>query len=281
MFRKVKIGSLIDIETGQLSKDAKKLLNKMEDILEKVTHENVIIVLDEFSDFLISLKRTSSNEVESFLAWLRNLRQQEKIRLIITGSINVLSTVRDMNVPDLINDLTDVDILQLSNVQISQLLTQLLSSKGIVLGKKPLQYAANQLNDGIPFYIQLFADGIAQYADSNSRIRDEKTIKELYNRITNKNHKEFENFHSRLTEYLDSVETAAAQKILAHLANDPLTFDELYSYSEQLMPNRQQFHRLIGRLADECYIKSKNEIYDFVSPMLKAWWKNKYAWEKE
>ncbi|MCJ7812557.1 hypothetical protein MUP95_04460, partial [bacterium] len=137
------------------------------------------------------------------------------------------------------------------------------------------------LKDGIPSYIQLFADGIAQYAEVNSQINDIKQIKELYNRITNKNYIAFENFHSRLTEYLGKVEMETAKKALAHLTDNPMPFEELYAYSQKLMPDRQHFHRLMGRLVDECYIKAENEIYDFVSPMLKTWWKNKYGWEKD
>lgn len=281
MFSQVKLGNFIDIKLGQLSKNTKNLLNTMEKILEKLTEKNVIIVMDEFSDFLINLKRNDTREVESFLTWLRDLRQQNKIRLIITGSINVLSTARDMNVVDLINDLTDIDILQLSDVETRELLVQLLSSNGIKLEENPLQYAVEKLNDGIPFYIQLFADGVSQYTNRNSQISEEKDIKELYNRITNKSHKEFENFHSRLTVYLNSIETNVAHTILAHLANNPLSFEELYSYSERLMPDKKKFHRTISRLVDENYIKSESNKYSFVSPMLKDWWKNRYGWEKE
>ena len=281
MIKRVKIAHLIDVETGKLTKNAKKLLVKMEEVLEEVTKENVVIAMDEFSDFLLHLKRTGLQEVEYFLEWLRDLRHKEKVRLIITGSINIISTVRDMNVIDLINDLTDIDIIHLSEKEIIDLLSQLLQSKHIELGDKCMKYVADKLSDGTPSYIQLFASGITQYVDDNSRVDNVKEIKSLYNQITNKTHKEFENFHSRLNEHLNDTENKAVLKTLAHLSDKPLSFDDLYPYVESLIPERKNLHRLLKRLMDECYIKSEDEMFDFVSPMLKDWWKKSYSWEKE
>lgn len=281
MIKKVKIANIIDIETGRLTKDVKELMNKMEDVLEDVTNENVIIAMDEFSDFLLHLKRIGLEEVVYFLEWLRDLRQNEKIRLIITGSINIISTVTEMNVIDLINDLTDIEIYPLSDNEITDLLSQLLQSHNITLSKPCMQYSTKKLQDGIPSYIQLFADGITKYVDNDSTIKKINDIKNLYKKITKKTHKEFEDFHSRLNEYLDTNEYEAAKKILAHLSDCPLSFEDLFPYVEPLINERKNLHRILKRLTDELYLEKKDNMYNFVSPMLKDWWDNSYGWEKK
>ncbi|MCP5052478.1 MAG: ATP-binding protein, partial [bacterium] len=96
MFSEIEVGGFIKIKTGEIPKPMKELVERMEDIFLQLYQQDFIIVFDEFSDFLLNLKKNSMEEVKFFLEWMRQLRQQGKIRLTITGSINIISTVEEL-----------------------------------------------------------------------------------------------------------------------------------------------------------------------------------------
>ncbi len=280
MFSEIEIAGVIKVKTGEITKPAKELIDRMEDIFRMLYQQGFIIAFDEFSDFLLNLKKSSIEEVKFFLEWMRRLRQQEKIRLIITGSINIISTVEELNFPYLINDMTDIEILPLEQEEVRTLLIELLKDKNIALSDKTLHFAVEKLSDGIPFYIQLFADGVAFYSGGNKSFDDVKEVRTLYERITGKQHKEFIDLHTRLKTHLSKVDYDAARKILAHTCQGPMTFDDLYPNLKDILENKTAANKLLKRLVDECYLKLREGQYRFVSPMLSDWWKNHYQWEK-
>lgn len=280
MIKEFSVAGAFKVKTGEIPIGVKEIMERMEAIFEELNNHDFILAIDEFSDFLLNLKKNDVEEVELFLKWLRSLRQEEKIKLIITGSINIISTVEELNVPDLINDVPDLDILPLTPEEIQIFLKALVTSKNITFSKEVLGFSTKKLGDGIPFYIQLFADSVSFYTSPNSTVDDLKQIEKLYQKITGKQHKEFINLHSRLKEYLSPEENNAARKILAHIAFTPMSFNDIYPYIEKIMPDKERVNKLLKRLIDECYLVIDNGFYRFVSPMISDWWKNSYEWEK-
>ncbi len=280
MIKEISVAGVFEVKTGEIPIDVKEIMEQMEDIFEELNKHDFILAIDEFSDFLLHLKEKNFGEVELFLKWLRGLRQEEKLRLIITGSINIISTMEELNVLDLINDMPDIDILPLTPEETKTLLSELLKGKNIFFSEEVLNFSVEKLSDGIPFYIQLFADGIDYYLKENVTIDDVEQIKKLYWKITGRHHKEFIYLHSRLEEYLPSREYNAAYEILAHIAFKPMRFGDIYPYIEKTMPNKEKVNKLLNRLVDECYLVKEAGFYRFVSPMIADWWKNAFEWEK-
>ena len=280
MVSEFSIGGVIKVKTGEVPLIAKKVMDKMEEVFEELHAHNFVLAFDEFSDFLLKLQKNEIEEVELFLEWLRRLRQEEKIKVIITGSINIISTVEELRVPDLINDLPDLEIFPLNPDQIETLLTELLKEENITFSREVMEFSLAKLKDGVPFFIQLFADGIYLYTGGNTTIDEVEEIKGLYGKITGKRHKEFIDLHTRLESYLSESQFAAARKILAHVASTPMTFDDIYPYVKQMLPDKVAVSKLLRRLEDECYLYKEEAFYQFVSPMVADWWKNMYTWEK-
>jgi len=279
MFQEIELPG-VKVKTGQLQKKMKDVTDRMEEIFQNLYKHDFIIAFDEFSDFLLNLKKQSEDDVKFFLEWMRRLRQEKKIRLIITGSINIISTIEELNFPYLINDMTDIEILPLEPGEVRTLLTELLKDKKITLSDTALNTAVKKLSDGIPFYIQLFADGLVYYAGGNKSIDETKEIKNLYRRITGKQHKEFIDLHTRLKTHLSKPEFDAAKKILAHTCGKSMGFDDIYPFIEDILKEKAEVNKLLKRLVDECYLKKDGARYAFVSPMLADWWTNHYEWEK-
>lgn len=280
MFSEIEIKGVIKVKTGEIQEKVKDVTDQMEDIFQALYRHDFIIAFDEFSDFLLNLKKRSDEDVKFFLEWLRRLRQERKIRLIITGSINIISTVEELNFPYLINDMTDIEILPLGPEEVRTLLTELLRGKNITLSHGALDFVVEKLSDGIPFYIQLFADGLVYYTGGNKSIGEVKEIEEWYRRITGKQHKEFIDLHTRLQTHLSRPEYDAARKILAHTCRAPMGFDDLYPFLESFLSDEIAANKLLKRLVDECYLKKEAGQYGFISPMLADWWKNHYDWER-
>lgn len=281
MIPSLKVSGMVDIKTGKIPTEVKETLDRMEELFEELYKQNFIFVFDEFADFLLDLKQKGIEEVRFFLSWLRGLRQEEKIRLIITGSINIISAIEELNVPDMINDLSDIEIFPLEEDEIRTLLKKLTEDINVTLEEDAIAFAVYRLSDGIPFFIQLFASGLRSYKDAGKKAYDAAAIKEIYFKITGKQHKEFIDLHSRLKEYLSESQFKVAKKILAHLASDAMSFDDLWPYVKDIVVEKEVFRFLLKRLVDECYIKEEKRLYRFVSPMLADWWNNTYDWEKE
>lgn len=281
MIPSVKISGMIDIKTGKISTEAKETLDRMEELFEELYKQDFIFVFDEFADFLLDLKEKGIEEVRFFLSWLRGLRQEEKIRLIITGSINIISAIEELNVPDMINDLSDIEIFPLEENEIRTLLKKLTEEINITLKKDAIDFAVERLSDGIPFFIQLFASGLSSYRVADKKEYDAAAIKEIYFKITGRQHKEFIDLHSRLKEYLSENQFKAAKKSLAHLASDDMSFEDLWPYVKDIIVEKEAFRLLLKRLVDESYVKEENRLYCFVSAMLADWWNSTYEWEKE
>jgi hypothetical protein len=88
MISKIKLGGIFEVETGEISESFKEVMNRMEEIFIFLKDYNFILAVDEFSDFLLNLRKNGIDEVRLFLEWLRRLRQEEKARLIINRIIN-------------------------------------------------------------------------------------------------------------------------------------------------------------------------------------------------
>ncbi len=279
MIPEIGVQGLFNIKTGEITDAVKEITDRMEELFGELHQHDFIFAFDEFSDFLLNLKEDGDAQVRFFLQWLRRMRQQENLSLILTGSINIISTVEDLHFTHLINDLIDIEITPLEPGQVKTFLKNLLKEH-VTLTDEALDFAAEKLRDGIPFYIQLFADGLTQYIPGNRTTIDLPEIEKLYARITDRRHKEFIDLHARLKTHLPKLEFAAAKKILAHTCFSPHGFEDLYPYLEPVLPDKSDLNKLLMRLCDECYLIKEAGEYAFVSPMLADWWKNNYDWEK-
>jgi AAA+ ATPase superfamily predicted ATPase len=270
----------VKISSGQLIHELKYYMDQMEETFEDLYKENFIFAFDEFSDFILNLEKTNISEVKLFLNWMRELRQTDKIRLIISGSINIISTAQGLNVSDLINDLEEMKIFPLNDKEIKELLRLLLEDTNINMQQDCLDYASSKLGEGIPFYIQLFADGLVQYSSDDIVEYKKSDIDLIYEKIVGTQRKEFNDLHDRLRDFMDKNSLKSVWKILSHLSFDKLSFEDLWSYVQNQINSKEVLEKLLKRLIDECYICKNQNYYSFVSTMLADWWKNNYPYER-
>lgn len=266
MVPELKIAGVFSAKTGEIVPDAKKILETMEPCFALLTQHYFIFAFDEFSDFLWNLQQNSHEEAKGFLAWLRRLRQEGKLQMIATGSINILSTVEAMNLTQLINDLEEIHILPLTETEIRLLLGKLTNYINLQLAEDGIDFVMERLSDGIPFFIQLFVSELRVHRDRQRGTYDLEAIKAIYSKITDKPHKTFITLHNRLKDHVSPNEFKAATTLLAHLASDSMTFADLWPYVQDCLEDKGQLNRLIKRLVDECYLSKTEQQFHFISP---------------
>ncbi|MCP4134626.1 MAG: ATP-binding protein [bacterium] len=263
----------VKVKPGSIEPNVKKVMNSLEEIFEHLSKDNFIFIFDEFSDFIINL-RDHNEDYRLFLEWLRKLRQAGKIRLIITGSINLISTAEELKVLDLINDPAPLEIAPLTRDEVFEFLNSLIQDEKIKIPSSAYDFVYEKLSDGVPFYIRLFAEGLIQYSHIDRK------IKNIYEKITDKQHIAFEHLHSRLDGHFKAGnDNKAAKILLSNIVHEVNNFDDLYPYVEQLL-SKAEANKILKRLTDECYILHESGKFKFVSPMLADWWKKAYGFER-
>lgn len=273
----------IEWGTGKIEdKENLELLNSMGKIIKLFPDKKIILIMDEISDFLIDIRNNEGkNEAVNFLKWLRTLRQEFNVQMILTGSINVTSTVRKLKSEDLVSDLTLLQLKPMKEDEGILFFRSLLKSKGIQIKSDALDFCSAKTKDGIHYFIQVFADEISKTCEKGEILEDMGKIEAVYNELLQSHLPALSNFKTRLSKYFSKVEQAVVCKILANLASSPLDFDDLFALTAQLnFDNKQKLYDLLGRLCDEGYLMEREKRFSFISTFLSGYWEKHFYFDK-
>jgi hypothetical protein len=278
LFKKVSI-----VETGKIEdKENIELLNNLGKVIRHFSGKRIILVMDEISDFLLDIwKSTNKEEAVNFLKWLRTLRQENSVQMILTGSINVTSTIKKLGSEDLIGDLMLLQLKPMAEDESILFFRSLLKSKEIRVMGDALNYCVPKINDGIHYFIQVYADEISKNCDKGEIIKKSGKIKQIYNDLLESQLPAFSNFHTRLNKYFSKNECSCARKILSHLTSSKKDFDHLFALIGELFSdNKQKLYDLLRRLCDEGYLMEKGKEFFFISTFLKDYWTKHFYFDK-
>ncbi len=273
----------VEVEAGKVPTNThRELFRSMEQVFSHFSENRIILVLDEISDFMLDVRSgDGKSTVNQFLKWLRNLRQAHKVQMVLTGSINILWTLKEFQAEDLVGDIRTVPLNPLSLHDSVLFLRSLLKSKDIRLSGDALNFCTDKFQHGVHYFIQILADEIASHTQAASVIEKKDQIATLYNPFLQIDLPQFSNFNSRLGKYFSAVEEKAAKKILAQCAELPRDFDELLAVAGQILgDDKEKLHRLLHRLCDEGYLVEKDEAFSFISAILADYWQKHYYFEK-
>jgi|GEM_PF-1177184 len=282
LIKKVDIAG-VELKTGKIEdKKSIELLDLMGKIIRHFPERKIILVMDEISDFLIDIRDNSGKkEAVTFLKWLRTLRQEFNVQMILTGSINVTSTIRQLEAEDLIGDLSVLQLKPMWEDENTLFFKSLLKSVEIQIKSKALDFCLTKICDGIHYFIQVFADEISKTSDKGEIIEAKEKIEQIYNELLQSHLPAFSNFNTRLSEYFSKVERNAACKILANLTTSKMEFDDLFALvGELLSNNKQRLYDLLRRLRDEGYLIEKEKRFSFISIFLSDYWEKHYYFDK-
>lgn len=268
----------IGIETGKIEdREPEELLKSAGKILRLFPEKKIILVLDEISDFLNDL---DENEAVLFLKWLRALRQESGVQMILTGSININATVRKLQAEDLIGDMQIVRLKPMEEKESIVFFKSLLKSRDIKVTGEALDLCSGKIKDGIHYFIQVFADEIGKNFKRGDVIGSGEKIGETYKDLLRSELPSFSNYHTRIDEYFeDNAKTA--KKILINLAYKDMDFDEIFAVAgEMVSDDEQHLFDILKRLCDEGYLNEESRNFSFLSVFLSDYWREHYYYEK-
>ena len=272
-----------ELKTGKIeNKENIELLNSMGKVIKHFPGKKIILIMDEISDFLIDIRNNAGkNEAVNFLKWLRTLRQEFNVQMILTGSVNVTSTVRQLKAEDLVSDLTLLQLKPMKDDESILFFRSLLKSKEIQIKSDALDFCSAKISDGIHYFIQVFADEISKTCEKGEIVEDRGKIETVYNELLQSPLPAFSNFNTRLTKYFSKVEQKVVCKILANLTSSTMDFDDLFALTAQLnFDNKQKLYDLLKRLCDEGYLIEKEKHFSFISTFLSDYWEKHFYFDK-
>jgi hypothetical protein len=201
--------------------------------------------------------------------------------MILTGSINILSTIQQLKSESLISDMPLLKLKPLRNGESILFFRSLLKSKQIQILDEALDFCVTKIRDGVHYFIQVFADEISKNYKRGELIQSRETIEAIYNELIQSHLPSFSDFHTRLSKYFSQARQTAARKILANLASGELDFDDLFALAGEVLENDKQiFHALLLRLCDEGYLFESGKKFSFISIFLADYWYQHYYFEK-
>ena len=120
----------------------------------------ILFIVDELPDMLLNLSRKDAGLLREFLAWFRTQRlnpapAKDAIRWLVGGSVNLAGTLDALGQVDLINDLEDVPLPQLTDGDIEVFVNEMLSGRGVPYDEAVPQRMSVRLGRPIPLFMQM------------------------------------------------------------------------------------------------------------------------------
>lgn len=250
--------------------------------------QKIVIMVDEFPSTVENIHREKGiNQALHFLKLNRTIRQESisqgakenRIQFMYTGSIGLQQVVNELNVPESINDLNEIEVEPLSKTEARLFTQKLLSVAKVPIHNNDIgviDFLIEKIRWLMPFYIQLTVQELIDEYDNNATAITEKIVETAFEKTCNRrNNIHFESYYKRLQDAYSEAEYKLAIRILNLIAEkDKVSKEELF----ELGDNQKQVNSILERLDYDGYIGRINGSYYFLSPILRSWW-NKYIRE--
>ena len=263
-----------------------------ESLRKRLSPLPLVIMLDEFSVFLDKSIKSEREDVVNLLDWLRAWRQSPdtKCRFIFTGSISLNSVLESNELLSRFNDCYDFRLDAFTLEEAKALLTEEAKRLDWQLNEKILQYTCDKLGWLAPYFLNLLLDesiktGTARLEETGAQTRQLELIDvDLgYERVVSVGSR-FVYWHQRLRVYLDADELAIALAVLAAIARShtgTLTRSSLRARLHKLdmdpVRRSQRLDAMLMTLSEEGYLIQNEDSVQFLSPLLRDYWKRNHA----
>lgn len=266
--------------------------------------QNVLLVIDELPDMLLSLQKEDSKLLGEFLAWWRSQRQDphpkdDVVRWLIGGSVNLKGTLDSLGYVDRINDLEDVPLPSLTESQVAEFVEDMLTARGVAFGDSLTKQLIIRLGRPIPLFMQMATQDLYRLwkrqrkADEAMDLRLTAThVDQVFDELVKSSaaQDKLQHYYSRIARYYIEPGLSASYELLSKLSLTPdglarsalrQEFDRIIDEAGQAIPSykrKQLFNQLLRDLENDFYVTEvSDKRYDFASGVLKSWWRKYYA----
>ena len=257
----------------------------------------ILFIVDELPDMLLNLSRKNPALLREFLAWFRTQRlnpapAKDAIRWLVGGSVNLAGTLDALGQVDLINDLEDVPLPQLTDGDIEVFVNEMLNGRGVPYDEAVPQRMSVRLGRPIPLFMQMATQDLYRLWKKEQRKILAADVDAIFDAliVSSSARTRLQHYYSRIQQYYTDRKRAIAYALLGQISvsESGLKRASLLQETDRLLMDsgvelpaherRQLFNQILLDLENDFYIVEVEEgIYDFASGMLKLWWRKYYA----
>jgi hypothetical protein len=261
------------------------------------TECRVILIVDELPDMLLNMRDKDPELFKGFLGWFRTQRtdpkpKQDSIRWLVGGSVNLSSTLDQMQLVDRINDLEDIPLPILSGDQVCEFVKIMLGGRGVDFEAELPEQVFRHLGRPVPLFLQMVTQDLYRLWRKEKRRLTVTDVDDIFNALikSNQARDKLQHYYSRIGKYYRQNQVGAAHALLGMLSGSaaPLSRKQLFERYEQACvesgeeaPGYERsrlFNQLLRDLENDFYVDEVAEdLYDFTSGVMKLWWRKYYA----
>lgn len=256
----------------------RKYSQEFEELLEEFEADDlkIVLMIDEFPQTVENItNETDEKEAVKFLQLNRRIRQRasKNIRFIYTGSIGLPFVAEKLNATREINDLNTITIPPLSKGEAREFVDILLKNYKIPFEEGTIDHLLNEIDYLVPFYLQVAVQELIEEYDNTEQPVTKKTIDKALDEMCDRNYDHFyKSYDERLGKNFFGVELFFVKELLFTVSNrGKLLIIEISKIAES---HQFENYRVTLRILEfDGYIHEENGYYQFISPVLKRWWK--------
>ena len=240
---------------------------------------HAVIFLDEFAEVIHKFRGDLRQDAVDILHMLREIRHDDDFShftIVYAGSVGLEFVIKKIDRPKLINDLHPVKLGALTNREAANLINQLTQDASIRFPSGVLTYLNKKIEYLLPYYLQLMIEAIDElaFASNNPEVTIEM-IDEAFVRILGER-KNFEDWLERLKDY-QKEHFPFINEILKHAAHKGhISVHNIYDKAKEYQ-REEDYMDYVDELIQDGYLKkSGTQVYEFISPLLKQFWLQKY-----
>ena len=253
----------------------------------------LLLLIDELPVMLEEIARRDRAEARQFLRWFRAARvaPDTRVRFVIGGSINLVTTLDEMGLVDTINDLHLERLKPFDRETAERFIKAVSRRRQLPLSAEVLDTLLELDGEPIPYLLVVLLTAVFDRHRATSKPIDPDMVRAALEEdvLGGGTAAVFQHYRSRIDQYYADEEARAAKAILGTLSRSegPVTrntLESIFLSSTNRQPSdstRDAFVRLMAKLDNDFYVKSQGSSYTFFSRVLQLWWKTHYGYQGE
>jgi len=272
------LGSVIELNPSEKS----SYQEEFDDVIKSLKNDKrkLVFMIDEFPQVVENINARHGKEIATqFLHLCREQRQlsQSNVLFIYTGVTGLLSVVRRITSPSVINDIVTIEVPPLSKAEATEMATMILNNYNVGYEVKVIDYLLEKMEWLIPFHVQLCIQELIDIYESEERNITKADVNKAFDRLLNiRNNQYFEPYHTRLKEaFPDTKIFDQSIELLNYIVmNEEIGKQEAMELIGKELEN-DDYERVMESLQFDGYLKydEECEVYKFTSRLIKMWWK--------
>jgi hypothetical protein len=241
----------------------------------------VVLFLDEFPDAVLKVfQNHGTEEAEKLLADIREFDNEgfkSVFMMVLLGSVGLTHIIKQITGrTDKVNNLHKEYLQALKTEEVREFIRFLTENASMQIDEESTAYLIVR-SGHLPYYIQLIIEECDEILeDNNTPNLTPEVIDKAHRQLIRKN-EHFSDWDSRLSKYFQSKYTFLLTVLKKCAHNGYISIQEIVNIAKKHKNQTEWKADLDDILIADGYLFEKEEtIYEFNSPLLRDWWKNRH-----